>query len=1243
MFNFVREKLQNNGIFCLQETHSTISCEEQWKKEWGGELIFSHGLSNARGVIVGFSKNLDVTFEQTTQDKNGRILILDVTIDSIKYTLINLYNANSENDQVNTLNSFRDHIKRHTVSDRYPIFMGDLNMIFDTQLDALGGTPSLKKRSIASFIKIQENLDVSDIFRIRFPYAKRFTFRQKSRTNETIHRRLDYIFLSNSLQEFAKKIEVLPSFLSDHSPVLLSLNHSKENDRGKGLWKFNNSLLQNIFFEAELVNVIKNTFSSLTHTDLTPHVVWEILKYEIRKFCIRFSILKSKENKAEKLKHESVVQKFENIIDSNISPTEYANSKSWIENWHDEHLKGIILRSKSDWFEKGEKSTKYFLNLEKSNSVKNTIRKLCIVNEKKEAVETDDETVILKHAHDFYKNLFQRKSTKSLQSCSKFLEKVNTPFLTNDQKTLCDQDITLDELTESLESMKSGKSPGNDGLTIEFYKMFWEHLKSPLLNSLLYSKIVGELSTSQRQAIIKLLEKKEKDKRFINNWRPISLLNVDTKIISKALSFRLKKVLPFLVNHDQTAYVNGRFIGESTRLISDILEITDSQSIGGYMLTADIEKAFDSMDHQFLFAVLNKLGFGNYFIEWIQVLLNRNESCVINGGTTSKYFELQRGARQGDPIAAYLFIICLEIFFIMVRSNQEINGLKNFQNQFLLSAYADDTTFFVDDIQSIHKILDTFDTFSKFSGFNLNKTKCEICGIGVKKGEKTALCTLNNVNLLEDSVKILGVHYSYNKNILHSRNFTTVIKKIEKVLQIWKSRSLSLSGKIVIFKTLAISKIVYISYMSSVPEDILALLESVHKDFIWNGKNPKIKHSTLINDYSNGGLRDIDIRSKIKALQLSWLKRLYDNNFHPWKIIPTHLFSTLGPNIFYPNLSTEHFRKLDSFPLFYMDIVRFWCEISSSPPITSSSILSECVYNNAHITIANSTINYNFLGNIPLFVKNFFDEEGLAMSWNSFKRVHMLPQKLYFKWLQLLDCLPVKWKEIIKLDRGRSRILCDLQPHLIFKASILAINKFSSQEFYKIFLCRKSSTPTSQKYIQNMLGNQNLPWKQIYNLPRAVTIDVYTRIFQYKCLNNILYLNNALYKMKITDTPLCSYCKEETETQCHLFYECVNTKMLWHYVVNFFQTKIDLPPITVQSAFVGFLDVTKDDYVIANVILLSFKITLYKQRNKQNPTLETIVKNINKREIIEKSISFDDPFKRKIHLIKWSRVISLLQ
>ena len=143
-----------------------------------------------------------------------------------------------------------------------------------------------------------------------------------------------------------------------------------------------------------------------------------------------------------------------------------------------------------------------------------------------------------------------------------FSQKLNLNFTEINE---CDNELSEKELYISLMSMQNNKSPGNDGLTKEFFVTFWEDIKDVFLNSCRTAKLKKELSTSQRQAVIKLIEKKDKDKRFIKNWRPISLLNVDYKIISKALASRLKKKLPNLISPQQTAYVENRFIGESGR------------------------------------------------------------------------------------------------------------------------------------------------------------------------------------------------------------------------------------------------------------------------------------------------------------------------------------------------------------------------------------------------------------------------------------------------------------------------------------------------------------------------------------------------------------------------------------------------------------------------------------------------------------------------------------------------------
>ena len=141
--------------------------------------------------------------------------------------------------------------------------------------------------------------------------------------------------------------------------------------------------------------------------------------------------------------------------------------------------------------------------------------------------------------------------------------------------------------------MKNGKSPGNDVLTKEFYVCFFNEISDSLAAALNRPFEVSQLSSSQRPAVIVLIEKKEKDKRLMKNWRPISPINVDSKIASKALASRVKKVLNNIIKCDQPAYVKRRYIGESIRLVTDILEYTAEHEEVGILFSADFEKAFD--------------------------------------------------------------------------------------------------------------------------------------------------------------------------------------------------------------------------------------------------------------------------------------------------------------------------------------------------------------------------------------------------------------------------------------------------------------------------------------------------------------------------------------------------------------------------------------------------------------------------------------------------------------------------
>ena len=144
----------------------------------------------------------------------------------------------------------------------------------------------------------------------------------------------------------------------------------------------------------------------------------------------------------------------------------------------------------------------------------------------------------------------------------------------------------------------------------------------------------------------------------------------------------------------------------------------------------DIKKAFDSLDHT-SFLYRKKNGFSNNFVSWIETLISKQESCVINGGITTQYFHLERGACHGDPISPYIFILALEVLSFLVRNNKDIKGLILFNYLFLYTAYADDATFFLENRESIEELAKSFPLHSYFSSLKPNISKCVICVLGL--------------------------------------------------------------------------------------------------------------------------------------------------------------------------------------------------------------------------------------------------------------------------------------------------------------------------------------------------------------------------------------------------------------------------------------------------------------------------------------------------------------------------------
>ena len=702
--------------------------------------------------------------------------------------------------------------------------------------------------------------------------------------------RLDFFLISSHLYGNVLRADILLGFRTDHSLITLHFTLN-DNPRGPGFWKLNTSLLSDL----EYVNAIRETITSVVEQytndiNVNEMLLWEMVKMEVRAKSISFSKRKKKNLQCkEKLLEEDILL-LEAELEKVLKPSrksevlqELNEKKCELENIVEYKTKGAIIRGKVRWYNDGEKSTKYFLGLEKRHFNKKKITKLKTDNK-----ELTSEKDILNEAKRFYSNLYTSKSSPSTEEQNNFFQKIDENLVKlNDQEQESGEGLlTKHECLESLKSMKNEKSPGCDGLPSEFYKVFWKDIADLYVNAINKAYKEGHLSISQRRGVITLLPKSKKNCLYLKNWRPITLLNCDYKIAAKAISSRVKKILPNIINNDQTGFQKGRFIGENIRLINDIINYTETQNIAGLLLFLDFEKAFDSLEWHFIYETLAKYNFGDSLISWIKLFYTDISSCILNNGWSSGFFELGRGVRQGCPLSPYLFLIGVEILATAIRENKNIKGISIGIEEGKISQYADDSTLILDGSQlSLGEALDVLDTFSNISGLKVNYDKTEALWIGALRKNPKTYFPNRPIQWSNSKVKALGISFSANIPDIARVNYKEKLEKIKNVLNNWQFRRLTLLGKITVIKSLAVSQLVYVLSSLETCVEVIDEVNTLLYNFLWDGKGDKVKRTTMINDYEQGGLKMIDLKTFNKALKISWLQKYFDpKNKSKWKL-----------------------------------------------------------------------------------------------------------------------------------------------------------------------------------------------------------------------------------------------------------------------------------------------------------------------------------------------------------------------
>ena len=1222
-------------VCCIQDTHFTPEIETEIRRKWGSECVFSHHTSSSRGVAILFKDTIPVKVKRCKIDDRGNFVILDLTLYDYDITLASLYGPNTDNP------AFFADLQQIIIEFENPhvIICGDWNLVQDQTLDTHNYLHVNNPRARQRVNNMKNDLDLCDPWRIKYPMKRYYTWRQP---NPFKQGRLDFFLVSSELLSLVHKSDILSGYRTDHSLVRLSLNLNQIK-RGPGIWKFNNSLLKDECFVSKIIKTIKETIIFYANDDvefdrndnvvgdcelsINDQLFFETLMMILRGESISYGsfIKKQNVNREKELEKniEELEQKLVILNDKTTLLKEINDKKSQLETLRQKANDGIIMRSKIKWMELGEKPSKYFLNLEKQNRVNKEIRRLSTEN----GHVINGQDCILKEIFKFYSNLYQAKEVEDVDLVT-LLDHSDIPKLTPEKSIILEGPLSVDEVYSMLKTMKNNKSPGQDGFTVEFYRFFWQHLKTFIVTSLNYAYFKGKLSHSHKIGIITLIPKGNKPRHLLNNWRPISLLNVIYKIASGCIANRLKHVLPYLIHENQTGFLKGRFIGENIRLLYDVLLYTELNDIAGMLMVIDFEKAFDSVSHKFLFNVLDFFQFGPSLKKWIHLFYENAYSSVTVNGYCTERFVIGRGCRQGDPLSPYLFLLVSEILGILIRRSSSISGLHLNRKTIKLLQYADDTLLTLDgtkeDLQNALKILDEFE---KMSNLKINISKTQVIWIGKNRACKKQFLSEHKLNWISEGYsRYLGIDFSVDLSKMVDHNYCEKIKDIKRQIISWSKRTLTVLGRVIVVKTLLIPKLNYL--LLSLPEPNSQIMKDINRSFyafIWGNKPDKISREQMCQLYNEGGVKMLDIFIHAKSLKISWIRRFLNNTQEENNTF--HLLHSFLPQTccFHLYMGSVYFRKLaDLMPNpFWKDVLLAWSDLVE---LLTNDIACQPLWNNPLIKIDNKAIffrTWNLKG--IRFVNDILKADGSFLSYFEFQRRFDI-QTNFLQYYSLCNAVRTGFKKGTNIPKAIDPII----PEALL---LIVKTKTGCSHIYQTFLKYKVKKCKSLTKWKNYLDIEDDRWRSYCQIPFQSTLDTNMRWFQIKILNRILYMKDALYKFGFVTDKKCTFCNNSEETILHVFCLCHYSNVIWSklesWILDNTGQKIILSN---QNKLFGFCGLN-NNALNCILIVVRREICFAKSQNKL-PLFEKIISALKLYYEMEKYI-YQTNLKEKKLLKKW--------
>lgn len=947
-------------VVCIQETHWDDSILQKYSQLFKDDLTFIANNTNTRerGTLTILRKrsikevvvsNVEISTEDLIEFpllQNGRIVIISFSLNDTEFDVVNLYcpnNAEARSQFFRWTSLQINNLKGLT------IIAGDWNCVARPEDRC---TNQFSQHDDPETLKaFLNNSNIVDSFLYMHADAvETFTFFRKGLQ---LHQsRLDRIYISQQACNLIFSVDHIPNFASDHilSPLLV-LKLEKSIDKGSGYWRMNSSLLDDSETVETLEALISATARNISQCQ-NPYKVWLKLKDSAKETLQRSANLKAAKNNRIRKRLEETMQFTKRVMIRNPGDEEARSSYSKAvydlkEYSHNQLTLGARF-SRSTHLLYGDKPSKY--QMKKINTKSTTVIPTL---KNKDGYIVSDCNRMKEIIVDFYTELFSPDPCNEDTQRS-FLDSIQKRLSVDEQASL-DAEATVDEILNVIKSSGGGTCPGIDGLSSEFYKKFSKNLAIILKSVFRFLFSQENIPKDFSKGIVTLIYKKG-DTSELKNYRPITLLNADYKILTKLIALRLKETSEKLVGPAQFAFLAKRQVSDSVMTTQLAIASQIKKEKPGFILSLDNEKAYDRVVHTWIWKTLERFNFSNTFISNIKKLYLNATSCFLINGHLTVEVQQKRGVRQGDALSCYLFILAIAPLMSKINSSAEIKGFKCLKNKRELKviAYADDLLFFVKDNTSFRNLRRILHSFQLASNAKANIQKSVICCL-----PGSSLSDADDFSRLENGEYIRQLGYQINGEGLapESLCWNLILAKISTKIERLIRCNLTLQGRVALFNAVILPQISFTAQLIPPSKNTLRKLQSLTKSLIDNGKTNNfisIKLCELPIEEGGTGIHNLELY--LNAYKINWIKRYYSNRDGIWQQILSELMLSCAiqggelPDVPGDPITQKNLKLFD-LPAPWPEIIKSWRELGGClmDPKYSDEVLLHPIWLNEFI------------------------------------------------------------------------------------------------------------------------------------------------------------------------------------------------------------------------------------------------------------------------------------------------------